>query len=391
MRYPGLNLRGEVRESISFDDDDMSDVEDEVFIRDGKNGYKLAEDFNAKRPLMAPRRTAKSDINARLKARPPCRAFCKPCCYVILSLSILIGLIILVVVVVSMFPLPIDKIRDWIISKTPKEDASVKLLPCNNLRVKDVWSISLPKLTTDSAIRTIDVNEDGFEDVLFSFGTGNNYDVIPADVFCPVFMGVPPPCEGGVIALSGVNGEILWRQWLNDTIFSLQCSTDVNGDHINDCLAIGIKGTIIVISAKNGSVIWQINSGKSNIFVGNFIPDQDGDGIWDVLASHSSLTEGKDGHIILFSGKSGKELKKLDTPNNAKTFYMPQVLKYNDSEAFVLFGTGSTTRPGNMSVVSLKNIENLTNSSTTIFENKYEGILTQSVLVDITGMKYPIS
>ncbi|CAH2008963.1 unnamed protein product [Acanthoscelides obtectus] len=227
MRYPGLNLRGEVRESISFDDDDMSDVEDEVFIRDGKNGYKLAEDFNAKRPLMAPRRTAKSDINARLKARPPCRAFC---------------LIILVVVVVSMFPLPIDKIRDWIISKTPKEDASVKLLPCNNLRVKDVWSISLPKLTTDSAVRTIDVNEDGFEDVLFSFGTGNNYDVIPADVFCPVFMGVPPPCEGGVIALNGVNGEILWRQWLNDTIFSLQCSTDVNGDHINDCLAIGIKG-----------------------------------------------------------------------------------------------------------------------------------------------------
>ncbi|CAH1981821.1 unnamed protein product [Acanthoscelides obtectus] len=202
-------------------------------------------------------------------------------------------------------------------------------------------------------------------------------------------MGVPPPCEGGVIALSGVNGEILWRQWLNDTIFSLQCSTDVNGDHINDCLAIGIKGTIIVISAKNGSVIWQINSGKSNIFVGNFIPDQDGDGIWDVLASHSSLTEGKDGHIILFSGKSGKELKKLDTPNNAKTFYMPQVLKYNDSEAFVLFGTGSTTRPGNMSVVSLKNIENLTNSSTTIFENKYEGILTQSVLVDITGDEIP--
>lgn len=39
--YPGMTLRGEVRESISLDEDDLSDVEDEVFIRDGKRGYKV--------------------------------------------------------------------------------------------------------------------------------------------------------------------------------------------------------------------------------------------------------------------------------------------------------------------------------------------------------------
>lgn len=39
--YPGMTLGGEVRESISLDEDDLSDVEDEVFIRDGKNGYKV--------------------------------------------------------------------------------------------------------------------------------------------------------------------------------------------------------------------------------------------------------------------------------------------------------------------------------------------------------------
>lgn len=39
--YPGMTLGGEVRESISLDEDDMSDVEDEVFIRDGKNSYKV--------------------------------------------------------------------------------------------------------------------------------------------------------------------------------------------------------------------------------------------------------------------------------------------------------------------------------------------------------------
>lgn len=39
--YPGMSLRGEVRESVSLDEDDLSDVEDEVFIRDGKRGYKV--------------------------------------------------------------------------------------------------------------------------------------------------------------------------------------------------------------------------------------------------------------------------------------------------------------------------------------------------------------
>lgn len=36
-----MTLRGEVRESVSLDEDDLSDVEDEVFIRDGKKGYKV--------------------------------------------------------------------------------------------------------------------------------------------------------------------------------------------------------------------------------------------------------------------------------------------------------------------------------------------------------------
>lgn len=39
--YPGMTLKGEVRESVSLDEDDLSDVEDEVFIRDGKRGYKV--------------------------------------------------------------------------------------------------------------------------------------------------------------------------------------------------------------------------------------------------------------------------------------------------------------------------------------------------------------
>lgn len=36
--YPS---NGVARESISLDEDDLTDVEDEVFIRDGRNGFKV--------------------------------------------------------------------------------------------------------------------------------------------------------------------------------------------------------------------------------------------------------------------------------------------------------------------------------------------------------------
>ncbi|XP_018568780.1 uncharacterized protein LOC108909041 [Anoplophora glabripennis] len=390
--YPGMSLRGEVRESISLDEDDLSDVEDEVFIRDGKNGYKLAEELNVKRPLMAPRRKlGKQDIGTRLKNKPPCRAFCKPCCYVSAALAVLIGLIILVVILVSMYPLPLDRFRDWVIKKShPEDDGRTKLLPCHNLKVTEVWSVTLPKLTTDSPVRSLDVNADGVEDILFGFGTGDNSDVLPPDIFCPVIMSVQPPCEGGVAALNGITGDIIWRHWFNDTIFGLHCTADINGDMQKDCLVTGMKGTIAVINSKNGSVIWQLDTGLSNIFVANFIQDQNNDSVSDILASHSSLTAERDGHIVLFSGKDGHEIKRTSTFDNAKTFYMPQMVSLNSS-VFVLFGTGSPSTPGNLSLTPLSDIMMgvFSNQTQVLYRDKFKGIITPSIIVDITGDKVP--
>ncbi|CAH0546377.1 unnamed protein product [Brassicogethes aeneus] len=385
--YPGMQLGGEVRESISLDEDDLSDVEDEVFIRDGKNGYKLAEELNVKRPLMAPRRRPKQNITLKLKNKPPCRAFCKPCCYVFVALSVLIGLIVLVVVLVSIFPLPLDRLRDWIIRKSNEGEAKApKLLPCNNFKVNNVWSVNLPKLTSESPVRLLDVNNDGFQDVIFGFGTGDNINVMQTDIFCPIFLGVPYPCDGGIIALDGTNGNIIWRHWLNDTIFNLHCTADLNADNQDDCLAVGADGTITTINSKNGSTIWQLNTGKINVFVANFIPDQNSDNVSDILASHTAL-EGKDGHLIILSGKTGEEIKRINTPNGAKTFFMPQLLKQNETSTVVLIGTGSPSSPGNLSSVPLKDLltDNLFNNTKTVYEEKSKGIFTQAILADITG------
>ncbi|KAJ3662550.1 hypothetical protein Zmor_006894 [Zophobas morio] len=384
--YPGMSLGGEVRESISLDEDDLSDVEDEVFIRDGKNSYKLAEELNVKRPLMAPRRKlGKQDLTSRLKAKPPCKAFCKPCCYIFAALSILIGIIALVVILVSIFPLPLDRLRDWIISKSKPVISPIKLLPCSNLKVTDVWATNLPILTTDSPVRILDLDNDGVEDIIFGFGTGDNYNVLPPEMFCPIFLGVPPPCEGGVIALNGTTGDIVWRYWVNDTIFGLQCSADLNSDGLDDCLAVGTKGTFIALNAKNGSLVWRQNNNKMDVFVANFVPDQNNDSVADILSSHTSLnSRGKGGHLVLTCGKTGKEIKRITIPYQVETFFMPQLLKINDTY-HVMFGTGSPVTPGNLSITALDSLMNGNMSIRTLYADNFKGVITQSVLVDITG------
>lgn len=76
------------------------------------------------------------------------------------------------VILTSLFPLPLDKLRDWIVKKTNLRPAPVKMLPCSKLTVTNMWSVKLPKLTSDSPIRILDVNQDDIEDVIFGFGTG---------------------------------------------------------------------------------------------------------------------------------------------------------------------------------------------------------------------------
>ncbi|XP_022902074.2 uncharacterized protein [Onthophagus taurus] len=391
--YPGMSLSGEVRESVSLDEDDLSDVEDEVFIRDGKNGYKFSEDAGLKRPLMAPRRklSSKPDFASRIKNRPPCRRLCQPCCYVFIGLGLMTALIILTIVLVSLYPLPLEKLKSWIITKT-KHRYTEKVLPCADLAVTDVWTLTLPKLTSESVIRAVDINSDGVDDFIFGFGTGDNYNMNP-DVYCQMFFNIPPPCGGGLIALNGITGDVIWRKWLGHTIFTIFCDVDVNADGIFDCLATGKGGIFCVINSRNGSIIWKFDN-KFNppqplildIYMANFIEDVDNDGVDDVLAAHTSQTDiAKVGHMILISGKTGDEMKRVETPKGIETYFTPQIIANNRS-TFVIFGTGSPTSPGNLSVVLLKDItQGVMTNITTLYADDNKGVISPTVLVDITG------
>lgn len=66
--------------------------------------------------------------------------------------------------------------------------------------------------------------------------------LLPEQWFCPMFFGVKPPCQGGLIALDGITGQPIWTKWLPHAVFTLYCSADLNGDETFDCLASGKGG-----------------------------------------------------------------------------------------------------------------------------------------------------
>lgn len=70
------------------------------------------------------------------------------------------------------------------------------------------------------------------------------------------------------------------------------------------------------------------------------------------LLQKLEMFAGSLGHLILISGRSGKEIKRILT---TRTFFMPQLFT-RDNELYVLYGTGGPVSPGNLSIVPLQNL-----------------------------------
>lgn len=78
-------------------------------------------------------------------------------------------------VLISLFPLPLHRFGKWLLEKihTPQSDKNeTSIFPCVDFKVSDVWKVSLPYLRSEANFRTLDVNEDGIDDIIFGFATG---------------------------------------------------------------------------------------------------------------------------------------------------------------------------------------------------------------------------
>lgn len=399
-------------------DDDMSDVE-EVFIRDGKRG-KCREIEN--KPLMPSRKkhqhknsktTQQLKILKKQYRRSRCHRCCEPFCYLLILALVLI---IFAAIVLTLFP--VQKLKLMFQNASPKlyqaflvnniganavesQEVLMEKVPCQNLKVNIVWNKTFARVNSEAAIRKADLDGDGIEDIILAFGVDdsisldeNNND-IPQ---CPQANGEVDLCEGGVMALNGITGNLLWKYWTPRTVFSFFCKFDMNNDQINDCVASGPGGLLHAIDGKSGTLIWdfkrlsivspdEMDSSSVDLYTVNIIRDLDSDGIADIISAHTDERFGiREGHIRLISGKTGKSIRTIPAPYKEEIFVPIQLITSKDGTEYLLVLTGGQNTAGGVYKIRVDSFKNFhdDNDYSTI-QRSSSGFLVPAVLTDLNG------
>ncbi|UJR36933.1 hypothetical protein I4U23_029645 [Adineta vaga] len=267
-----------------------------------------------------------------------------------------------------------------------------------NIEIELIWTSGFPKLLTETAFRLVDCNSDGILDVIFGYGTGVD-TLSDNQLLCDLYFDGISPCNGGVKALDGRNGQLLWNyDKSNHEVFALNCQRDINGDQIPDCLTGGRGGTFEAISGKTGSLIWIFDNDIRNTTMNFYTPlylekDFDNDGINDLITIHGGdpIRKPHDtvklaGEVLLISTKTGKLLNISIVPDRMESYYSPQLLKRSSKEEYILIGTGGETHGGGLYAFDLKCFTKYCSAPyIEIISDKYKGVMTPPVLIDVNN------
>ncbi|XP_031637456.1 uncharacterized protein LOC116349932 [Contarinia nasturtii] len=422
-----------VRES--YDDDLSDDIEDDVFIRDGKS-IKAYEEKGLKRPLMAPRRRNSSKpllkssktrktMAAIFRKRNRCWKFCEPFCYAFAALLVLFLLFILAIFLMALFPVSLQKFKSlfhntklsFALNKVGFDEMAMEELfkgeqtPCTQMSVEKVWSKAFTRLSTESPIRKTDINGDGNADIIMGYSVDDsiqyqseNHGSIPK---CEIENGgyrEMVPCEGGILALDGTTGTTLWQRWTPSIVFSIFCQTDLNKDQKIDCVVSGRGGLVLALNGENGEVLWHLHPNQKisdipipipstlvvDLYTINGIRDLDEDSVPDVLAARVEEHRSTDlniiaGHIVIISGRTGRIIKNFSAPNREELYVPIQVHTQIDGTEYLLVLTGGQNSPGGVYLISLNTImdHSKENEFITVIRSESSGFMVPAILVDL--------
>ncbi|XP_076752038.1 uncharacterized protein LOC143424099 [Xylocopa sonorina] len=376
-----------------FDEEDLTDIDDEVFIRDGKNGtLKLDHDGGVKRPLMAPRRKYKKTRSFETY-RLTNKAVYIPLCFGFMALIILLGLITLCIYVVNIIPMPMTVLKNWLSQDFKDSLSESNIVPCTSLTTKVIWTKSLPKLTSEAPLRSTDVNNDGIEDIIIGFSTGLDMMNTP-EYICTLYFDGQIPCFGGILALDGNTGDTLWTHWTPHAIISVDCSLDLTNDEIKDCIICGRGGILHAVNGYNGASIWELPVQDSliseewkfsDIYDAKFMADIDGDNIGDIIASHTMQSrEIHKSEILIISGFNGNIIHTSVLPNTEQLFLAPQRLVHPDGENIFVLVTSSQKQSGGLYIIPQVNLMYGDLKLRKLHHDTGKGTLLPPILVDVT-------
>lgn len=217
---------------------------------------------SSSKPLLKPSKTRKA-MAAIFRKRNRCWRYCEPFCYAFAALLVLVLLVILCIFLLALFPVSLQKIKSlfhdtklsFALNKVGFETMPTGQLflgestPCTQIAVSKVWSKAFTRLSTESPVRTVDINGDGASDIVMGYSVDDSiqyqsesHGSVPK---CEVENNgyrEMVSCEGGILALDGVTGNTLWQRWTPSIVFSIICRIDLNKDAQIDCVASGRGG-----------------------------------------------------------------------------------------------------------------------------------------------------
>nr|WKN37497.1 PQQ-binding-like beta-propeller repeat protein [Tunicatimonas sp. TK19036] len=252
----------------------------------------------------------------------------------------------------------------------------------------DRWELALNGILVFSSPRAVDLNQDQVQDIILGAGAGEWMDT-------PL----------GVIAVDGKDGEVLWYVETRNQMAGSPIFQDITDDGIPDVFIGGRSAQLYAINGANGEVLWEYlpfdsqtvyeeDSSILNFFTPQWLPDQNSDGLDDLLISYGGFvkagpTETKRpvGRLMVFSGKDGEVLASAPMPDGKETYFSPLVHDFEGNGALtVIFGSGGETIDGHLYRCPLANLmQNDLSSAVPIASGEGKGFIAPPVLVDITS------
>lgn len=256
-----------------------------------------------------------------------------------------------------------------------------------------VWNTSLDSTTSWSSPRLVDLNGDDILDVVI--GGGADEIENPSESQAPTDL--------GYVALDGQTGDTLWNTVARWQVYASPTFIDITNDQVLDVIMGGRFAEMKAVNGVTGEVIWEFfpydppivasDSGWYNFYSCQLIPDQNGDGIDDLLTANGgdALVGPNDpnrppGNLVILSSIDGAVIAKAQVPDDAETYCSPVVARFGDDTLRVVYGTGGETLPGGLWRCKLSDVidEDLADSELLHFSDS-NGYVAPPSLVDLNG------
>lgn len=255
------------------------------------------------------------------------------------------------------------------------------LAACQPASTKN-WVQEFPNAGTYSSVRLADLNRDGVLDIIL--GAGGQEE---------------KACDTAVLAVDGKTGNSLWAlPGINQFVGTAQL-LDITADGIPDVFIGGRWAQFYAINGASGELIWSFyperkrkegsDGGWYNFTTPQWVPDQDADGLADLVVANggdaraaAGDTIRPAGRLLLLSSRTGAILASAEMPDGRET-YMSVVVD-SSSDPQIYFGTGGETIGGHLYRCRIADlIQNNLGAAELLASSVSKGFVASPVLADL--------